>query len=225
MKRSLINRRIDAAIARFHAAGWRLPAFGYFSPAEWAEKYAQYAPARQSMLGWDLTDFGSGDFAHTGLLLFTLRNGETQLGAQGKPYAEKLMLVGQKQITPCHFHWTKKEDIICREGTLKLRFYASDENENATRGDISLLCDGQMLTLPAGGEITLTSGMSVTIPRRVYHAFWAENGDAVVGEVSQVNDDKADNRFLQPAGRFPAIEEDEPRRYVLCSEYDQLPGV
>jgi hypothetical protein len=27
------------------------------------------------MLGWDLTDFGSGDFQACGLILFTIRNG------------------------------------------------------------------------------------------------------------------------------------------------------
>jgi D-lyxose ketol-isomerase len=34
----------------------------------------------------------------------------------------------------------------------------------------------------------------------------------LVGEVSKVNDDEHDNRFFDDAiGRFPAIEEDEPR--------------
>ncbi len=27
------------------------------------------------MLGWDVTDFGYGDFDNVGLLIFTLRNG------------------------------------------------------------------------------------------------------------------------------------------------------
>ncbi len=30
----------------------------------------------------------------------------------------------------------------------------------------------------------------------------------LIGEVSMVNDDEADNRFLDPIGRFPAIEVD-----------------
>ena len=34
-----------------------------------------------------------------------------------------------------------------------------------------------------------------------------------------VNDDTRDNRFLEPLGRFPAIEEDEEPLYLLCNEY------
>lgn len=40
----------------------------------------------------------------------------------------------------------------------------------------------------------------------------------LVGEVSKVNDDRTDNRFLEDQGRFPAIEEDEPIRHPLFSE-------
>ena len=40
----------------------------------------------------------------------------------------------------------------------------------------------------------------------------------LVGEVSQVNDDKTDNYFLEPVGRFAKIEEDEPPLRVLWNE-------
>jgi len=33
------------------------------------------------------------------------------------------------------------------------------------------------------------------------------------------NDDNHDNRFHEPLGRFPEIEEDEPPLYFLCNEY------
>ena len=57
--------------------------------------------------------------------------------------------------------------------------------------------------------------------RGQYYSFWGEpgKGKAFVGEVSMVNDDNACNRFCEPAGRFPKIEEDEPVPYYLCSEY------
>jgi len=49
-----------------------------------------------------------------------------------------------------------------------------------------------------------------------------------VGEVSSVNDDTCDNRFLEELPRFPAIEEDEPVRYPFFSEInpvsDEAPG-
>jgi D-lyxose ketol-isomerase len=41
----------------------------------------------------------------------------------------------------------------------------------------------------------------------------------LVGEVSKVNDDRTDNRFLEEVGRFPEIDEDEPAKYLLCNEY------
>jgi len=44
-------------------------------------------------------------------------------------------------------------------------------------------------------------------------------GDALVGEVSSVNDDRTDNYFLIPKGRFSTIEEDEPINHYLCNEY------
>ena len=39
-----------------------LPPFAYWSPEEWAEKSAAYDEIRDNMLGWDITDFGYGDF-------------------------------------------------------------------------------------------------------------------------------------------------------------------
>ena len=45
----------------------------------------------------------------------------------------------------------------------------------------------------------------------------------LVGEVSSCNDDVADNRFFEPIGRFPAVEEDEPPYRLLCTEYPPAP--
>ena len=47
---------------------------------------------------------------------------------------------------------------------------------------------------------------------------------ASVGEVSAVNDDKSDNGFYEPVGRFPTIKEDEPPLHLLCSEYPPARG-
>ncbi len=33
-----------------------------------------------------------------------------------------------------------------------------------------------------------------------------------------VNDDNHDNRFYDPVGRFPQIEEDEPPIHLLCND-------
>ncbi|HPF88098.1 MAG TPA: D-lyxose/D-mannose family sugar isomerase [Candidatus Limiplasma sp.] len=222
MKRSYVNETISEAIALFYKHGWHLPPFAFFTPEEWRMKGRDYNPVRRCMLGWDMTDFGSGDFEKIGLFLFTLRNGVEGSAADPKTYAEKLMVVRVNQKTPFHFHWKKTEDIINRGGgVLKLRFFSCDENDAINDKPINLLTDGRDITLMPGAVITLKPGESVTIPTRVYHEFWAENDTAVVGEVSQVNDDKTDNRFLEPAGRFQTIEEDEPAKYLLCNEYPQ----
>ena len=73
--------------------------------------------------------------------------------------------------------------------------------------------------VPAGGKVVLKAGESITLPPRLYHSFWAENGLTLVGEVSRVNDDRTDNRFLESLPRFPAIEEDEPPVHLLVSDY------
>jgi hypothetical protein len=43
----------------------------------------------------------------------------------------------------------------------------------------------------------------------------------LVGEVSKVNDDHTDNRFYEPVGRFPAIEEDEAPLHLLVNDYER----
>jgi len=48
-----------------------------------------------------------------------------------------------------------------------------------------------------------------------------KRSEIIAVEVSKVNDDKTDNRFLEAGGRFPQIEEDCPPVHFLCSEYPQ----
>lgn len=77
------------------------------------------------------------------------------------------------------------------------------------------------MTLEPGALLELQPGQSVTLPQKVYHAFWAKRGTGpvLIGEVSQCNDDESDNRFWQAVGRFPEIEEDVPPIRLLCNEY------
>ena len=67
----------------------------------------------------------------------------------------------------------------------------------------------------------LASGESVSIPPRVYHTFWAVNAPCVLGEVSSVNNDHTDNLFLEPAGRFPDIVEDEEPLHLVVRDYQE----
>ena len=120
MKRSKINHLIRESIFFFDQMNFKLPPWGHWAPGEWKGKYETCSEIVDNMLGWDLTDFGSGDFY------------------QG-----------------------------------------------------------------------------------IYHRFYGESGKGkvFVGEVSAVNDDTSDNRFLEPVGRFPKIEEDEAPIHLLASDY------
>ena len=220
MKRSEINQYIQEAKETFAKYDFALPPWAFFSPEEWARKGAEFDEIRENMLGWDVTDFGLGNFEKAGLLLFTIRNGNYNKPDNRKTYAEKLMLVKNRQITPTHFHWSKMEDIINRAGgVLCIQVWQSDENDGLAEENFTIQIDGVSHEVCAGEIIRLRAGESISLEPRVYHKFWAENGIVVVGEVSQVNDDNTDNRFYEPLGRFPAIKEDEPPLHLLCNEY------
>ena len=222
MKRSKINALIRDAIAFCRAHRFGLPPFAFWSPDDWKRKGSEADEIRDCMLGWDLTDFGTGEFEKTGLALFTIRNGHPAADRYVKTYCEKLLLIGEDQVTPMHFHWAKSEDIINRGGgNLLVQLYNATEDEQLADTDVTVSTDGVRRTVKAGEIVRLTPGESITLARRVYHKFWGETGKGMVlgGEVSAVNDDTTDNRFLEPLGRFPAIEEDEPPLHLLCSEY------
>ena len=222
MKRSEINKLMKEAVDFINEMNFKLPPFAFFSPEKWAECGHEYDEIRDNMLGWDITDFGSGEFEKVGLLLFTLRNGNFNNDKYTKPYAEKIMITGEGQVTPCHFHWNKMEDIINRGGgELVIEVYNSTEDEQLADTDVDIYMDGRHFTVPAGSHVRLKPGESISIQPGMYHKFWAEGGKALVGEVSMVNDDTNDNRFYLPAGRFPAVDEDETPLYLLGSEYPE----
>jgi D-lyxose ketol-isomerase len=84
---------------------------------------------------------------------------------------------------------------------------------------VTVPTDGIERTVAAGGKLTLSPGESVTLMPGVWHAFWAEGGDVLIGEVSTVNDDETDNVFREPLGRFPKVEEDVAPLHLLVSDY------
>ena len=223
MKRSEINATMKKALALFEEYKISLPPFVKWTPEEWATKGEETQEIKDNMLGWDITDFGQGDFSKIGLFLITLRNGNQKNPEKyPKVYAEKLMVVEEKQITPMHFHWVKMEDIInCGGGNLMIELYNSTEDENLADTDVVVKMDGVECTFPAGTVVRLTPGESITLTRGLYHRFWGEEGKGtvLVREVSMCNDDNADNRFYDPVGRFPEIEEDEKPLHLLCNEY------
>lgn len=220
MKRSEINRYIARTEEWIRERNVFLPPFAYWTPEDWVHKSCEYDEIRANMLGWDVTDYGLGDFDKTGLLLFTIRNGNLKEPRFAKAYAEKMLICEIGQLSPNHFHWYKSEDIINRGGgDLMMQLWGSEPDETLSDRPVQVRVDGRALELPAGSILRLTPGESVTLRPRLYHAFWAEKGRVLAWEVSMTNDDNIDNRFYDVPQRFSEIEEDEPARRLLCNEY------
>jgi hypothetical protein len=222
VKRSEINAIMRDASDFIRQSGFYLPPFAYWTPADWASKADSAREIVENQLGWDITDFGHGNYAKDGLFMFTVRNGnpENLKTMSGKLYCEKIMIVDVNQRTPMHFHWNKVEDIINRGGgKLAIKLFNSTSDDRLADTDVTVSMDGLCHALKAGDTVVLNPGESITLPSRLYHEFWGEERRILVGEVSLVNDDRTDNRFYEPVGRFPEIEEDEPPLHLLVPDY------
>ncbi|MCQ8781811.1 D-lyxose/D-mannose family sugar isomerase [Mangrovibrevibacter kandeliae] len=228
MKRSEINAILMEGDAFIRSFGYVMPPFAYLTPEEMQARRGEIGGIVDARLGWDITDYGLGRFAETGLFLFTVRNGRAEdlTRGRGMLYAEKIMISRKDQLSPMHRHVVKAEDIINRGGgTLVLELFMSDAGGNPdSSAGVEVPTDGVVRRLPAGGRLALEPGESVTLLPGVWHAFWGEGADVLIGEVSTVNDDMTDNVFREPIGRFSTVEEDEPPLHLLVSDYDRLLG-
>lgn len=225
MKRSKINKLIDEALEFFESNKLHLPPWAKWTCDQWQEHLGtETHEIRTHGMGWNVTDFGSGDFEKQGLLLFIMRNGwlKDNKPQDSKTYAEKAMMVRPGQVTPWHFHWMKTEDLINRGGgRLEVELgWANDAENNIDSRDVIVQVDGISRKIPAGGKIVLEPGESVTLPPRLCHQFCGHVGDSkiCVGEVSSLNDDGTDNCFIFGLPKMNIVE-DEPRKFWLCSEY------
>ena len=197
--------------------GFRLPPFAYWTPKEFHDNKSIAGHIIDAQCGWDIPDFGSGNFDSMGLFLFTLRNGrlaDLQRGG-GMCHAEKLLISRQDQLSPMHTHVIKAEDIINRGGaTLVVELFGSNANGGFAEDKGGIVsCDGIRREFAPGDKLRLAPGESVTLMPGDWHAFWGEGGDVLIGEVSTVNDDNTDNVFREAIGRFSQIEEDAPPRH------------
>lgn len=222
MKRSQINSIIREMEELISKNGFNLPPFCNWTPKDWENKGHEYDEIRDNMLGWDITDFGLGDFDKIGFGLITIRNGNRNNEKYKKVYAEKLLFLRDDMMAPMHFHWFKSEDIINRGGgTLLIKVYNDDGKGGLADSDVFINSDGRSYYVKAGSLVKLLPGESITIWPHQYHEFHVEpgSGSVLIGEVSQCNDDNIDNRFYEDIGRFPKIEEDEEPYRLLCNEY------
>lgn len=228
MKRSQVNEIIQQSDAFIRSFGFRLPGFAYWSPGEFRDQKDKIGGIIDAGLGWDITDYGAGDFDQMGLFLFTTRNGsQSDLAAGGGMcYAEKIMISRHDQISPMHRHNLKTEDIINRGGaTLAIEMFESDAAGNLDRqAQVPVACDGVDHVFSPGHVLLLQPGDSVTLRPGNWHKFWGEGGDVLIGEVSGVNDDSTDNIFVDPIGRFAEIVEDADPIHLLVSDYEKFLG-
>lgn len=223
MQRSRINEIMGQAAELIARHGFVLPPFANWTPDEFRARKDVAARVIEARCGWDITDYGRGDFDNYGLFLFTLRNGrlaDLQRGG-GMCYAEKLLISRKDQLSPMHTHVIKAEDIINRGGAdLVIELYGSDDQGRYAedRGGM-VYCDGIARAYAPGEKLVLKPGESVTLMPGDWHAFWGEGGDVLIGEVSTVNDDETDNIFVDPIGRFASVIEDAAPDHLLVSDY------
>lgn len=229
MKRSTINKLIHQSIELLNKNQFYLPKFAYWTLDEWRSKGKEIEGIIERQLGWDITDYGHGDFSEVGLIHFTIRNGRVQdLDQGGKPYCEKIMIMHEGQEIPMHHHRQKMEDIINRGGgILLIQLYNATDDDKLGNDFITISLDGIEKTLKPGSIIELNPGESATLKPNHYHKFWGKEGSGqyfLIGEVSTVNDDYVDNVFLHKIERFSEIEEDEEPKYLLYDDYKTYLG-
>ena len=225
MKRSEINHAIKWAEQLCATHHITLPDFARYDadPAIFADPKRVHL--KKTMLGWDVSDFGSGDFSKVGAVLFTVRNGSVHEPEIGTPYAEKYIFLkeGNEQEIPLHYHIQKTEDIINRAGGIfccQVAACGEDGKPDFTK-PVTVRRDGELYEARPGEIIEISVGNSITLEPFVFHRFFAKTGtaDLLIGEVSKINDDNIDNVFAYPQERFCAVEEDEPRYRLLVNEY------
>lgn len=226
MNRSEVNASLVWAKELLEKNNFRLPEYAYWSMDQWRAAAGKIDVIRKVMLGWDITDFGMGDFSKIGAVLYTVRNGLLADPTVGVPYCEKFIMQKDGQRLPNHYHVFKTEDIINRAGgDLQVFLWNADRKTGAMLDtDVHVEIDGIEHVFKPGEEVIIKKGSSISLTPYVAHIFGPKpgTGDIVVGEVSKVNDDNTDNFFLEEVARFADIVEDEPIVHPLCNEYDKL---
>lgn len=152
---------------------------------------------------WSATDFGLGDYNKIGLVEVLLAN-EAE-------YCEKIMYAREGMVTPAHTHYEKKEDIICRHGTLRVTLWSKNPGEHKAEGTVEVQINRKMETKQSGVPFDIPAGSRITLTSGIWHEFLPVNGVGVIGEVSTFCNEETYNIFAnKEIDIFQAPQPDEP---------------
>ena len=225
MLRSFVDRRIEAMLDFCDRCSFKLPPFAHWSGDDFRAAPDSARRIAQGGLGWNIVEFRRGAFATEGLSVFTLRMGDWRALKEGtgRLYSEKALFAENGQRTPHHYHAVKTEDIMNRGGArFVVELFKVDRAGRRLDERVRVLKDATMVEVAAGGRIVLEPGESLVLEPYVAHAFWAEGGATLGGEVSLANDDATDNYFLPPPDAPAPIDEDAPMRHPTVGDYVRL---
>jgi D-lyxose ketol-isomerase len=213
VKRSQINQILERCEAFLLAQQFFLPPFARWDTNTWHTSEAVLL--KQAGLGWAITDFGLGNFAQHGAIVFTLRNG----ALFDSVYCEKIIVLERGQTIGHHYHLDKTEDVINRSGgVLEVQLHSLNANNQLGSQPVRVARDGVWTDLPSGTVLRLLPGESVTLLPRTSHLFYAPDSTILMGEISSVNDDSRDNYFVFGVGSTQ-IEEDAAPYRLLTQDY------
>jgi D-lyxose ketol-isomerase len=222
MRRSFIDSRIDAMLEFCSRQKFALPPFSLWGPARFRDDPVAARRIADGGLGWSVVEFKPGGFAKDGLTLFTIRMGDWRELAkgQGRLYGEKAIMALEGQRTPHHYHIIKTEDILNRGGArFVVELFKVDRDGRRLDERFDVHKDASTINLGSGDRVMLEPGESIVLEPFIAHAFWAEGGPVLAGEVSLVNDDALDNYFLAPLASAEPINEDATARYVTVQDH------
>lgn len=100
-----------------------------------------------------------------------------------------------------------------------MTLYNSTPDGELADSEVAVSIDGIERRFAPGEPVPLEPGESISLHTGLYHGFVAARAPTLVIEVATVNDDHGDNRFLEPVGRFPSIDEDVPPYHLLVGDY------
>jgi D-lyxose ketol-isomerase len=234
MKRSEIDAAIDRAIGNASKFGVALPKWADWHPLQFD---ASADGIRTQKLGWKVIDFGVGDFANCGLVLFALTSPLVDefgapltkahhVGAYDYPvtaFSRKFLFVQAGQTEPHHFHRQKqrKEVTVVAGGSVRFELAWADSDTTLSDKDVDVQVDGIWHHLPANGSIVLNPGETITLPGNLSHIISvpADGSDVIMLETSTANNDRSDNIFPFMTPTSKPVLEDVKARYQLLDEH------